>query len=810
MKRLLIFVLIIVSISLSFSKTLKIGIYKDIPIVFDEKRGFFVELARNMFEDLNVDYKFVFDTQANLIEKLKNNEIDIVADLAITPERKKFFNFNSEALFFDWGVIYVSGKENVDNIVDLKNKKIGVMKTDIFYDGPGGIKEILKSFNIKVDFVEMNDYMEILDALEKHEIDAGVMPKFLGLYLENKHNIKKTSIIFTPISIYMMYKKDKSLDEFFQRFDQLLKKLKSDPDSYYYSIFDKYFNTKTLEKIPDWLVPAIAILETILIFIIIVLYINSNQLKRKLQKKNSELTDALNDLEKTLSELKNSTDLIEKIVNLSPNPIYIKTVDQTIIFSNKAFAEFFNMEKDEIIGKNLNDIIGNTIDEKTKENAVIKDIQIILNHIEKTVLEVKMKKDGKIRYFRVFKTPIRQQNGEDKILVLYIDVTDKVEQKLELEKKNKILDSTNKKLFKMIELISNFETQDIENYYTNLLKFANELVDACDYGSISLAENDKWNFIAAIGHDIEKLKQLNLKKDWMVQTNDEIKIFKSDELIKIDKKGMDEKTFNKFINAVKNIKEIMIITSELEKGKILNLALDIDASNPKSFTEYDKTIIQALMNIAKTVINSKYTIDRVKSAYLNFANKLALIAEAHDDITGQHIYRVGELSYFIAQKLNLTEDKIIEIKEFSTLHDIGKIFIPLEILNKPGKLTDEEYEIMKKHTIYAERLLGDDPYFETALKIALYHHEKYNGGGYPYNLKGDEIPIEAQIVSIVDVYDALRSKRPYKPAIPHEKVMKIIIEGDNRTSPKDFNPKILEIFKQYSDEINNIYNKFSD
>ncbi|NUU99568.1 phosphohydrolase [Marinitoga sp. 1154] len=221
-------------------------------------------------------------------------------------------------------------------------------------------------------------------------------------------------------------------------------------------------------------------------------------------------------------------------------------------------------------------------------------------------------------------------------------------------------------------------------------------------------------------------------------------------------------------------------------------------------------IFQAFINIAKTALSSKLNIDQVKNAYLNFASKLALIAEAHDDITGQHIYRVGELASFIAKKLNLPAERILEMREFAPLHDIGKIFIPLEILNKKSRLTDEEYEIMKKHTIYAERLLGDDPYFDTALKIAIYHHEKYNGGGYPFNLKSEKIPIEAQIVSIVDVYDALRSKRPYKEALSHESAMNIILEGDDRTSPEDFNPEILNIFRKYSNEIKEIYNSFSD
>jgi len=160
-------------------------------------------------------------------------------------------------------------------------------------------------------------------------------------------------------------------------------------------------------------------------------------------------------------------------------------------------------------------------------------------------------------------------------------------------------------------------------------------------------------------------------------------------------------------------------------------------------------------------------------------------------------------------KLDFPEKFKDEIYNYSVLHDIGKIFVSKEILNKPGKLTSEEWETVKKHTIYAKKLL-DNPHFKVALNIAMYHHENYDGTGYPKGLKDDEIPIEAQIVKIVDVYDALRSGRPYKKAFSHEEAMKIIIEGDGRTMPSHFNPKILDIFKSLSDEIRKIYEQSNE
>ena len=160
----------------------------------------------------------------------------------------------------------------------------------------------------------------------------------------------------------------------------------------------------------------------------------------------------------------------------------------------------------------------------------------------------------------------------------------------------------------------------------------------------------------------------------------------------------------------------------------------------------------------------------------------------------------------------LTKDYITNLLKAAPMHDIGKVSVPDEILQKPGKLSDEEYEIMKKHAenggnIIREtfRNLGDEEFRVTAFEVARYHHEKWNGKGYPDGLIGKDIPLCARIMAVADVFDAVSEKRCYRDAMPLEKCFHIIAEG----SGKDFDPLIASIFLDIRDKVEEVHAEFA-
>lgn len=199
---------------------------------------------------------------------------------------------------------------------------------------------------------------------------------------------------------------------------------------------------------------------------------------------------------------------------------------------------------------------------------------------------------------------------------------------------------------------------------------------------------------------------------------------------------------------------------------------------------------------------------------------LVKLSESRDDETGAHIERVSILCKLLAEKLIALPNYAILIDEHfidnlykaSTLHDIGKVGIPDSILLKPGKLTPEEFEAIKKHTtIGANTLLEvqkkypNNEFLEFGINITTYHHEKWNGTGYPCGLAKDEIPLSARIMALVDVYDALRTKRVYKEAYSHEESIEIIKEGKG----SHFDPDIVDVFLDNEIEFKNTFEEIT-
>ena len=201
---------------------------------------------------------------------------------------------------------------------------------------------------------------------------------------------------------------------------------------------------------------------------------------------------------------------------------------------------------------------------------------------------------------------------------------------------------------------------------------------------------------------------------------------------------------------------------------------------------------------------------------------MAILVEFRDPETGGHIQRTKNYVKLLAQELNRSSAENVLIEDIELLyqsvplHDIGKVGLPDEILYKPGRLTEIEFDEMKKHTLYGseaikrtEAILGSSSFLQYGRELTEFHHERWDGSGYPHGLKGSEIPLSARLMMLADIYDALTSRRPYKEPLSHQKAYTIITQGDGRTIPGHFDPDVLKAFCRLHLEFDRIAREFS-
>lgn len=203
---------------------------------------------------------------------------------------------------------------------------------------------------------------------------------------------------------------------------------------------------------------------------------------------------------------------------------------------------------------------------------------------------------------------------------------------------------------------------------------------------------------------------------------------------------------------------------------------------------------------------------KLRASYAETIFALIRAAKHKDEETGNHVMRISAYCRHLAEVLGLDDDFTDALVHASPMHDIGKIGVPDHILFKAGSHTPEEWDVMKRHCEIGTQILGfsDSPYLRMATEVALTHHERWDGTGYPKGLAGTQIPLAGRIMAICDVYDALRSKRPYKPPFTHETAVRIITEGDGRTQPAHFDPAVLEAFRQTAGRFAEIYEQYRD
>jgi len=344
------------------------------------------------------------------------------------------------------------------------------------------------------------------------------------------------------------------------------------------------------------------------------------------------------------------------------------------------------------------------------------------------------------------------------------------------------------------------KTKSLDGVLESMANFARDILQA-DRCSIFIYDKNKEELWSKVAHEVHPIR-ISAKKGLAGYA-----ALSKETQIVVD--AYNDYRFNREVDKTTGYLTQTILSVPLLDNQENTIGV-FQALNKKEsiFTNVDAELLLLISNYAASAIENAILYDKLRDTQTKIINKLASAAEFKDQETSKHTKRVGLYSALLAEKYGLSRDDITKIELAAPMHDAGKIGIADKLLLKPGKLSDEEFDVMKTHAKLGHDLLFDEEneYLKTAALIALEHHEKWDGSGYPMSKKGEEISIYGRIVAIADVFDALISTRPYKAAWSFKKAHAHL----QKNSGTHFDPTLIDLFDKNIEKIHAIYQELKD
>jgi polar amino acid transport system substrate-binding protein len=336
--------------------------------------------------------------------------------------------------------------------------------------------------------------------------------------------------------------------------------------------------------------------------------------------------------------------------------------------------------------------------------------------------------------------------------------------------------------FMGISEMSNLTLKD-EEFLRKVLEVVIELVPKAMYGSIFLKEENNFKLIATIGHE-KSLEGLILDEGNYIGSEKPIVV---KELLKIERRN--EKLRETLLKYSKPIKESLIVPLKWNNNLWGYFCLDIPEDSKENFDEFDIKLIEKFTNTISIFYFFRSYLKEREIYLTKLITVLVKTLEYYDRYTQGHSERVARYAVKIAERIGLDRERIKRVYWASLVHDIGKIYIPQNLLNKNGRFTEDEYEFVKIHPVKSEEILSQVEELKDLGKIVRHHHERWDGKGYPDGLSGENIPLESRIIAVADAFEAMTAERPYKRALS----LKEAIQEIEKNKGTQFDPFLAEI-----------------
>jgi PAS domain S-box-containing protein len=499
----------------------------------------------------------------------------------------------------------------------------------------------------------------------------------------------------------------------------------------------------------------------------------------ELQEANFELEASYGQLQATIEQLNDAEQKYHSLVRNIPEVVCVVDNLGTISFINHICYEILGYEKSDLIGKNIVDLIVPKVSIRSVDD-------IISKLIDKSSLTLELpmkKKDGSVIITEANFTNYIYNGVNMGIQAIIRDITQKRKMEQDIIQSNSelcILNSVSKSLTSTLDLdeLSKLIVKEINE----TLKFPACVLRLLDNDGINLnVKAFSGNFFKGV-LNVDEFESIDINDDLIERMANNLEIIKITQI----PDNMLISKINKDKQEIEKIKELLFVPLSLNNKKIGVLSI----GSGHFIKSNDIIMITSIANNAVVAIDNAFLYESSKKYFIRTIDALIAAVEAKDKYTEGHSQRVSKYAVGIAQKIGLTKDQIEDIKIAGILHDIGKIGISDNILSKSGKLSIEEYEEIKQHPAISNKILYPVGFSDRALKAIAFHHERYDGLGYPFGLVGNDISMEAQIISVADAYDAMTSNRSYRMAMSCKDALYEL----EKNKHSQFNPIIVDYF----------------
>ena len=761
--------LLLLNTSHGFSaEHLRVGIYQNPPKVFlnnnGQASGFFSEILQEIARREHWRLEFVPCHWEACLTMLEQAEIDLLPDMAFSPKRAARFDFNSEIVLYNWSTLYRRSGVAIHAFDDLDDKRVAVLRGSIQY-------EVLKTLipAISPNFIEVDDPAELLSLAADGKVDAVLLNRLFAQQQRRHIGLRPTHLIIEHSHLHYAATAGKHPD-ILASIDEHLRRMKQDHRSNYYRAMARWVEQAEPRLIPEWFLWLLQGMLLLLLILLSTTFILRGMVQRR------------------TAELKNSHAQVTRSEKMF-HSLFTNAADAILLYNGKSFVDcnraalrvfgysdkhhFFALDRDDLFPPMQTD---------GEPSGVLAD-----QHIETARIKgyhrfpwLHRRASGEIFTSEVTLVPVHQ-NGDVMLQVTIRDTS-------QLDLKQRELDN----LTRALQTLSQVNHALIHAQSEPLL-----LQDICrvivEHGGYKLAwigyarydDARSLHPVAQLGFHQDYLESLNLhwQNDAQGQHPGALAIREAREVVVID--ILNQPEYSMLHEEARHYGYASCIALPLQRDAEAFGVLVIYSEHPIDFAHDEVVLLRQLANDLAFGIRThrlladkgdivkerRHNQQQVHQAMQQTIQAFVVMLELRDPYTSGHQRRSAELAVAIAQEMALDADRIEGIRFGAMLHDIGNIQVPAEILIRPGRLSEAELALMRNHTQAGYEILRDVHFPWPVAQMILTHHERMDGSGYPKGLRGEQIPLEARIIAVADVVEAMLSHRPYRPALGVEAAM---------------------------------------